>query len=170
MFQFALLRCLKPKFCFVYYRADSESQTFTFQKLHFNHLHIKILIKRNVLKIDNSKTSFNLTFQRLISGPCFYVCLSWSKKTQDASLVFSRLRNHHMKSEAGKVTFCVVLNVTHVFFNMLQTPKICQTWCLPCLFNLWSFLSLLFFFPSLFLIFLGFVTLKPGPALASTTW
>lgn len=39
----------------------------------------------------------------------------------------------------------------------------------PCLFNLWSLFSLLFFFPSLFLIFLGFVTLNPGPALASTT-
>lgn len=41
---------------------------------------------------------------------------------------------------------------------------------LLCLFNLWSFFNLLFFLPSLFLIFLGFVTLKPGPALASTTW
>lgn len=39
-----------------------------------------------------------------------------------------------------------------------------------CLLNLWSFFSLLFFFPSLFLIFLGFVILKPGPALASTTY
>lgn len=35
---------------------------------------------------------------------------------------------------------------------------------------MWSFFSLLFLFPSLFLIFFGFVTLKPGPALASTTW
>jgi len=58
--------------------------------------------------------------------------------------------------------------------------KICPNWYvsayiflknyLLCLFSLWSFFSLLFFFPSLFLIFLGLVTLKPGPALASTTW
>lgn len=47
--------------------------------------------------------------------------------------------------------------------------KVC-IYNLLCLLSLWSFLSLLFFFPSLFLIFLGFVTLKPGPALASTTW
>lgn len=38
-----------------------------------------------------------------------------------------------------------------------------------CRLNLCSFFSLPFFFPSIFFTFLGFVSLKPGPALASTT-